>query len=53
MEEKKRTSEGEVEEFMGRIFEVMGCKKAEDPAVPTFYRLGVVPKGERWSAKKK
>ena len=51
MEEKKRTSEEEIIEFIGSIFEAIGCKKAEDPAIPTFLP-SVIPKKQRWGYKK-
>jgi len=49
---EKSEKESEIVEFMGSIFEAMGCKKVEDPAIPTFLPLGVIPKKQRWGYKR-
>ena len=46
----KKTSEKEIMEYIGSIFEKLGCKKIKNPAIPTFLPR-VIPKKERWKSK--
>ena len=42
-----KASEKEIEDFIDSIFEVLGCKKVDNPAIPTFLPK-VIPKNQRW-----
>ena len=48
--EVKNKNGKEIIDFIGNIFEKMGCRKIKNPAIPTFLPL-VIPKKKRWKSK--